>query len=188
MKQFIDYLPDFAAFASMLLLAAVVDIVLHSMDLPQAGQYAGYLGTLLILVSFWYSARKRKLVTWGSPRALLRLHKVTAWLGPVLVLVHGGTHFNALLPWLAMLAMVVVVASGLTGSFLLARARTELSKKRRLLIEGGMSAEEAARALYQEALAVKVMKKWRVVHIPITGVFAVLALLHVVSVLMFRSW
>jgi len=187
-KQLANYLPDVAAFASMLLLAAVADIVLHSMDLPEVGLYAGYAGSALIVLSFWYSIRKRKMLTWGSPRALLMLHKVAAWLGPVLVLIHGGIHFNAVLPWVAMLSMVVVVASGLTGSFLLGRARGELAEKRRELLAGGASAEEADARLHYEALAVGIMKRWRVAHMPITAVFAVLALLHVATVLMFWSW
>ena len=47
---------------------------------------------------------------------------------------------------------------------------------------------QADAALHEEALAVAVMKKWRLVHMPLTSVFGVLVLLHVISVLMFWSW
>lgn len=182
------YAPQIAGFGSMLLLVAAADLILHATGLSALGLYAGYLGSLLIVVSFAYSARKRKLVRWSSPRRLLTLHKAAAWLGPLLVLIHGGFHLNALLPWLALAAMVAAVASGLTGSYLLQRARAELSSKRKQLIAGGASPAQADQELYHESLAVDVMKRWRVVHMPITTVFAVLTLLHVASVLALWSW
>ncbi len=57
---------------------------------------------------------------------LLRRHERMAWAGSLLVLVHAGVHFNAWLGWLALAAMLINVASGLTGKYLLARARTRL--------------------------------------------------------------
>jgi hypothetical protein len=53
-----------------------------------------------------------------------------AWLGSLLVLVHAGIHFNALLGWMAVAAMLINVASGLTGKFLVERARRKLSEER----------------------------------------------------------
>ena len=35
-----------------------------------------------------------------------------AWLGSLLVLVHAGVHFNAILGWLAVGAMLINVGSG----------------------------------------------------------------------------
>jgi len=182
------YAPQIAGFSSLLLLTATADLILHATGLAVVGRYAGYLGSLLIVVSFVYSLRKRKLILWSSPKRLLSFHKVTAWLGPLLVLIHGGFHLNALLPWLALVAMMVAVASGLTGSHLLQTARAELSSRRKQLIANGTSPTEADQALYHESLAVDMMKRWRVVHLPITTVFAVLALIHVGSVLVLWSW
>ena len=51
-----------------------------------------------------------------------------AWLGSLLVLVHAGIHFNAILGWLAVWAMLIDVGSGLTGKFLLERSRRRLER------------------------------------------------------------
>ncbi len=50
----------------------------------------GIPGTLLILFSFLYSMRKRKLIQVGRPKTLLRLHEVLTWAGALMILVHAG--------------------------------------------------------------------------------------------------
>jgi hypothetical protein len=52
----------------------------------------------------------------------------------------------------------------------------------------GLSAEELEEQLYWDSLTFDIVKKWRVVHIPITLAFAVLALGHIFSVFLFWSW
>lgn len=69
-----------------------------------------------------YSLRKRKLITVEKPATLLRLHERMAWAGSLLILVDAGIRFNAILGWLAVWAMLVSIANGLTGQFLLQRA------------------------------------------------------------------
>ncbi|MBK7977911.1 MAG: hypothetical protein IPK07_33215 [Deltaproteobacteria bacterium] len=44
-------------------------------------------------------------------------------------------------------------------------------------------AEEADRRLFADALAVRALETWRVVHLPVAINFAVLALLHILTVL-----
>ncbi len=51
-----------------------------------------------------------------------------------------------------------------------------------------MTSEEIDDHLYWDALVVDLMKKWRVVHIPITIIFTLLTLLHVVTVTIFWRW
>ena len=58
-----------------------------------------------------------------------------AWLGSLLVLVHAGVHFNAILGWLAVWAMLINVGSGLTGKFLLDRSRRRLEEARQRMRE-----------------------------------------------------
>ena len=110
-------------FGLMLGLLAVAtlagDYVLHQFHLVWVGRYLGIPGALLILVSLYYSARKRKWVTSGNPQTLLRLHEFGTWLGSAMVLIHSGIHFNAILPWLATFAMGINVVSGLVGKMLL---------------------------------------------------------------------
>ena len=110
------------------------------------------------------------------------------WTGAVMVLVHGGVHFNALLPWAALLAMVIVVASGLTGKFLLEDARQRLAEKTRTLRESGAAAADIERGLLGQALLVDTMKQWRRVHLPLTMVFVGLATVHVIATLVLWRW
>ena len=73
--------------------------------------------------SLYYSLRKRKYVTAGDPQTLLKMHEFSAWLGSLMVLIHAGVHFNAILPWLATVAMGVNVVSGMVGKMQLNRSR-----------------------------------------------------------------
>lgn len=181
-------LPSAAIFAALLAGALLADLVLHRAGLASVGRWGGVAGTALILVSFLYSARKRKLLTAGSPKALLRAHEALGWAGALLVLVHGGIHLNALVPWLALLAMVVVVASGLTGRFLLEDARESLRERADEMRRAGLSPAEVERELLGASLLVDAMRQWRRVHLPLTMVFAGLALVHVVATLLFWGW
>ena len=138
--------------------------------------------------SFVYSLRKRRVIEVGSPKTLLQAHEVLGWTGAVMVLVHGGIHFNALLPWLALLAMVVVVASGLTGKYLLQQARERLKTKEQELQAEGASAGDREKALLGQALLVGTMKQWRRVHLPLTMVFAGLATIHIIATLVLWRW
>ena len=84
--------------------------------------------------------------------------------------------------------MVVNVASGYVGRLLLGRARKRAEARRAALRTDGADAAEIDRALFWDAVAVDTMKQWRKVHFPITTVFAVLALAHIVSTLLLWGW
>jgi len=161
---------------------------LHWLNAVWIGRYLGIAGVLLIIGSFGYSLRKRKLITIGKPATLLRLHEGMAWAGSLLILVHAGIHFNAILAWLAVWAMLVNIASGLTGKFLLQRARKRLEETTQRLRAQGLSSAEREDRLYWDSLTFDAVKQWRTVHYPITLAFAVLALAHVVSIFLFWGW
>jgi len=182
-----EVLPHFLAFAALVAATLGIDVALHLLGAVWVGRYLGIPGVLLIVGSFAYSLRKRKLIKLGKPVALLRLHERMAWAGSLLVLVHAGVHFNALLGWLAALAMMINVGSGLTGKFLLERSRRRLAEYRQRMRDQGLSDEEVDDRLYWDSLTFDVVKEWRVVHIPITLAFAVLALAHIIAVLLFWS-
>lgn len=169
----------------MIALALVIDYFLHRMNLAFIGRYLGVVGTGVILLSFIYSLRKRKIVESGSPKQLLALHEYLAWIGSILLLVHAGIHFNAILPWLAVLMMLIAVASGLIGKFLLKKASDSLKEKKKELLLQGMKIEEADKKLFFDSITVDLMKKWRVVHLPITMILGILSLLHIITVLMY---
>ena len=164
------------------------DYVLHRLNLVWVGRYMGIPGTLLIIGSLYYSLRKRKYVTSGDPKALLKMHEFGTWLGSLMVLIHAGIHFNAILPWLATIAMGVNVISGMVGKMLLSRSRQHVQGERERFQLRGLSKTEVAQAVFWDAVALGAMAQWRKVHIPIFIVFAVLALGHVVSIFLFWGW
>lgn len=183
-----EVLPFLLSMAALVMAALLIDAILHAGNAVWIGRYLGIPGTLLILGSAAYSLRKRKFIKSGHPARLLRLHELLAWLGSLLVLVHAGIHFNAILAWLAVAAMLVNVASGLTGKFLLDRSRRRLEISRQRLREQGLTSEQLEDRLYWDSLTFDVVKQWRVVHFPITLVFSVLAVAHILTVFLFWGW
>ena len=183
-----EVLPFLLAFAALVAAALLFDRLLHGINAAWIGRWLGIPGTLMILLSFAYSLRKRGLIRIGQPARLLRLHQFMAWLGSLLVLVHAGIHFNAILGWLAVSAMLIDVGSGLTGKFLLERSRRRLQQARSRMSDQGVSADELEERLYRDSLTFDVMKQWRAVHLPITLAFAVLAAAHIVAVFLFWGW
>jgi hypothetical protein len=164
------------------------DYLLHRLDLVWVGRYLGIPGTLLIIGSLYYSLRKRKYVSKGNPKTLLKFHEFGTWLGSLMVLIHAGIHFNAILPWLATVAMGVNVVSGLVGKMLLSRSRQHVQQERTQFQLRGLSKTEVEKAVFWDAVALDAMAHWRKVHIPIFIVFAVLALGHIVSIFLFWGW
>lgn len=183
-----EVLPFVLALAALAAAALLLDLVLHLADAVWIGRYLGILGTALILLSLRYSLRKRKLISTGNPVHLLRLHEWMAWAGSLFVLVHAGIHFNAILGWLAVWAMLITVGSGLTGKYLLARSRRRMEASRQQFQEAGLSAGAVEERLYWDSMTFDVIKQWRVVHFPITLAFAVLATAHILSVFLFWGW
>jgi hypothetical protein len=183
-----EVVPFFLQLALLGLAALAIDALLHWLNAVWIGRYLGIPGVLLIVGSFGYSLRKRKLIATGKPATLLRLHERMAWAGSLLILVHAGIHFNAILAWLAVWAMLVNIASGLTGKFLLQRARNRLEETRTRMRVQGLSGAELEDSLYWDSLTFDAVKQWRVVHYPITLAFAVLAGGHIVSTFLFWGW
>lgn len=179
---FLGYCVGFAA------ATVAIDAALHAAGLAWVGRYLGIPGTLLILLSFTYSLRKRGRIHWGSPRTLLTFHQWAGWAGASLVLVHAGLHFEAILPWVATVAMCINVLSGLTGKFLLSRTREDIGERRRTLVAEGRSAAEIEDRLHDDLAAMRLINHWRTVHIPIFLTFAVTALGHIFSILLFWNW
>lgn len=178
-------LPFVQWFGLMVVIAIFIDYILHRLDLLSIGYWLSYPGTILIILSFIYSLRKRKIIERGSPKKLLAMHEYLAWAGSILILVHAGIHFNAILPWLGIIMMLVTVGSGLTGKYLLKKSTETLKAKKKSLKDGGLSDEETAKQLFFDSVTVDLIKKWRIVHIPITILFTILALLHIIIIIMF---
>ncbi len=184
-----EHILPFTFLAGLLAVATLAgDYLLHRLNLVWIGRYLGIPGTLLIIGSLIYSLRKRKYITSGTPKSLLTFHEFTAWLGSLMVLVHAGIHFNAILPWLATFAMGVNVISGLVGKLLLNRARLHVQGQRDHYQLRGLSKPEVEQAVFWDAVTLDAMAKWRKVHIPIFIVFAILSLGHIISIFLFWGW
>lgn len=164
------------------------DYLLHRLNLVWVGRYLGIPGTILIIASLTYSLRKRKYITTGNPKSLLKLHELGTWLGSLMVLIHAGIHFNAILPWLATTAMGVNAISGMVGKLLLDRSRHHVQGQREHFQLRGLSRPEMEQAMFWDAVTLDAMTKWRKVHIPIFIVFSVLALGHIISIFLFWGW
>ena len=149
------------------------------------GKYLGIPGTLMIIFSFIYSARKRNIIRFGSPKNLLAFHEYMAWGGSVLILVHAGIHYNAHLAWLATYMMIINIMSGLVGKFIVKNARASMNERKQALIAEGMSAEAIEKELFYDAITFGLIIQWRVIHLPIAMMFFILALLHIITIIIF---
>ena len=110
-----------------------------------------------------------------------------AWIGSILVLVHAGIHFNALLPWLAILMLLINVASGLVGKFLLQKSAESLKERKLELLATGISKEEVEKSVFFDSVTVDTMRKWRLVHLPIALLLGILSLLHIITIILFAK-
>ncbi len=164
------------------------DYLLHRLNLVWVGRYLGIPGTVLIIGSLVYSLRKRKYIKTGNVKTMLSLHEFGTWLGSLMVLIHAGVHFNAILPWLATVAMGVNVISGMVGKLLLDQSRRHVQDQREHFQLRGLSRPEVEQAVFWDAVTLDAMAKWRKVHIPIFIVFALLSLGHIISIFLFWGW
>lgn len=104
-------------------------------------------------------------------------------IGPVLILVHAGPHFHALIPVLAMLAMSVVVVSGVLGSAVHHKALRLLNDKRKELLSQGLSHEAVEDQLFDLASSEETFRVWQIIHAPMVVMFLALVIVHVIGAL-----
>lgn len=189
------------------------------------GHGIGVLGTLLIFGLLpYYSMRRRmekmkeittetvldahvfflvRLLFVGalrgrSMRWLLKMHILMGLIGPALVAAHTGLRFHGLAGLSAFL-MLVVVASGFFGRYVLGRipgvtieAELHLLERDKKIALEAASVEEIERLetemreLRAQLKAIRhakeLLSNWRAVHIPLTTLFFITMILHVVSV------
>lgn len=181
-------LPFILIYIALIGAAAILHYYMHSSGLKWTLRYLGIVGTGLIVISFVYSLRKRKVINFGKTKTLLHIHELLAWTGSLLILLHAGFEFDAVIPRIAVFAMLIVVASGITGKYLLKQARESIKYKREELKAKNLSEEEIERELFALSLIADKMQMWRNVHIPLTLIFAAFALLHIITILFFWRW
>ena len=84
--------------------------------------------------------------------------------------------------------MIINVASGLTGKFLLGLSRRRLEEARLRMRAQGLTTEQQSERTDGDSLTFDAVRQWRSVHFPITLAFAVLALAHIVAEFLFWNW
>jgi hypothetical protein len=183
-----EILPFYLRLVALAAITLFLDLVLHLSDMVWIGRYLGIPGVILIILSFGHSLRKQGLIKTSNPARLLRLHEWLAWIGSTLVLVHAGIDFNAVLAWLAVAAMAINITSGLTGKYLVQRSQRWLKQANNERRSAGRSDSEIEQQLFWDSLAASLVRKWRVVHLPISMAFGVLALAHILAVFLFWGW
>lgn len=151
----------------------------------QTGHAVGWVGLLLILLVFAYPIRKRFAKGRGWPKGWFQVHKVLGVLGPLTIMVHSGAHFHALVPVLAMIAMGLVVLSGIAGQALHYLALRTLNEQRQELAHQGLPEAEAESRLHELASREETFRIWQCIHAPLTATFVVLTLMHIGGALYF---
>jgi hypothetical protein len=84
------------------------------------GYWLGITGTAMMTVLLLYSLRKRyRALHWlGKVTSLFRFHMILGIVGPTLIIFHSNFHVESLNATVALVAMLLVVASGIAGRYL----------------------------------------------------------------------
>ncbi|MBZ4220011.1 MAG: hypothetical protein LAC69_07515 [Chlorobium sp.] len=165
-----------------------LDYILHIANLVWVGRYLGIAGTVFLALSFGYSARKKKIIKSGALKFFLKLHCNTGWVGTLMIFVHSGIHFNAILPWMATALMMVVTASGHVGQYLLKKVKDEVKLKIQQLGINASVDEEIEQQQYLDTLTIKILENWRKVHMPMVSLLLALTTIHILSIFFFWNW
>ena len=113
---------------------------------------------------------------------------IAGLLGPVLILVHAGAHFHALVQVLALIAMALVTVSGIVGQTLHSLSVRQLNQEWRELHGLGLSEVEIQERLAERAAQEEAFRFWQLVHAPVTIPFVALTLLHIIGAIFFGGW
>ena len=151
----------------------------------QRGHITGWIGLAVILFVFVYPIKKRIARNRPWPRGWLQVHMVAGVVGPLLIVIHSGAHLHALVPILAMVAMGIVALSGIIGQAVHYLALRTLNEERRKFLQQGASPEEVEARLHDFASREETFRLWQLIHAPMTLMFIVLVVLHVIGTMYF---
>lgn len=151
------------------------------------GHVVGWAGLALTLLVFVYPLRKRLSPARRWPRNWFRVHMVAGVLGPLLIFLHSGAHYHAVVPILAMVSMVIVVLSGIVGQLVHAFSLRTLNEQRHQLQHQGLSDSDIDVHLHGMASQEEAFRIWQAVHAPMTLMFVLFTVLHVAGALFFAG-
>jgi hypothetical protein len=153
----------------------------------QQGHMVGWIGLAVMLSVFVYSVKKRQSqrqkTAW--PKGWFWVHQVAGVVAPVLILVHAGPHFHALVPLLALVTMGVVSLTGLIGVAVHHKAVSLLKTTRQDLFSQGLTPEVIEEQLFDLASSAETFRLWQLIHVPMVVLFLVLLTAHVFGALYF---
>jgi len=152
------------------------------------GHLMGWVGLGITLLVFVYPIKKRISQDRRWPRDWFRVHMVAGVMGPLVILLHSGTHLHALVPLLALAAMALVAISGIVGQGVHYLALRTLNDRRRQLHDEGLSDDEIDFRLHRMAAEEEAFRLWQSIHAPVTLMFLVLTTLHVMGAVYFGGF
>ena len=138
-----------AVFAGLVVAALIVGWIRRGEHLitPESGigYTLGIVGTALMLLLLTYPLRKRLrfMHDWGRVPSWLKSHMVLGILGPTLILFHANFELGATNSTVALMTMLVVVASGIVGRYIYSKTHNRFSGEVRSLRELRSEADEA---------------------------------------------
>lgn len=151
------------------------------------GHGVGWAGLVITLLVFVYPVRKRVTPSHPWPRGWFRVHMVAGVLGPLLIFIHSGAHYHAVVPILAMASMVIVVLSGIVGQLVHAFSLRALNEHRHHLRDQGLSERDVEAQLHGMASQEEAFRLWQAIHAPMTLMFLLFTVLHVAGALFFAG-
>jgi hypothetical protein len=125
------------SWASKLLIGTIVVILVAGWRVKEdelysaqegAGYWLGVAGGVTLILQFLYPLRKklRLLHRFGSVKAWFNTHRAMGLIGPVLILFHSNFKLHALNSNVALFSMILVMLSGLIGSYIYIRVNYQL--------------------------------------------------------------
>ena len=154
----------------------------------QMAHLVGWTGLVFIGFTFVYPIKR-----WMYPHQVwsqrwFQVHMVFGIVGPLVIFVHAGAHFHAWVPIIALIAMVLVVMSGITGQALHYLAFQTLYERRHELAFEGMTEDAIEAHLHDLALQEETLRWWKCLHGPLTWSFVSFTLLHIGGAIFFGGF
>ena len=135
---------------------------------PEAGVgYAlGVIGSAIMLLLLLYPLRKRwrALQRWGAVRNWFRIHMMLGIIGPVCIALHCGMRPGAANSRIALIAMLLVVASGIVGRYIYAQIHHGLYGSRATLVELSLELATSRNRLVEGNFLTPVLRE-RLLHL-----------------------
>lgn len=151
------------------------------------GHAAGWAGLSVLLLVFVYPVKKRHSQARQWPHGWFQVHMVAGLVGPLLIFLHSGAHYHALVPVSSLVFLVIVTLSGVVGQTVHALALKGLNEQRRLLQREGLEDDQIDLRLHRLAAEEQAFRLWQAIHAPTTLICAVLTLVHIAGVWLFAG-